>query len=133
MPRDPRSVIQAFYEAFADQHYETSVAPFLTHDVVWHVAGNNPLAGTFTGVDEALAAMRAYGRASDHSLHLDTMTLLADDHHVVAVHDASATAGDFSYRAHEVDVFHLRGEQIEAFWSFSEDQPATDRLWSIGA
>lgn len=130
VPRDPASVVRAFYGAFDGRPYETSVATFLAPDVIWHVAGDNPLAGTFTGITEVLAAMRAYGEASNHTLRLDSMTLLADAHHVVATHDASATIERFTYRAHEVDVFHLRGERIEAFWSFSEDQAATDLLWS---
>jgi uncharacterized protein len=129
MPNDPKSVIRAFYDAFDGTPLETAVAPFLTDDVVWHVAGDNPLAGTFTGVDAVLAAMRAYERASDRTLQLDTKTLLADEHHVVAVHEARARVDGYEYRAHEVDVFHVRGERIEAFWSFSEDQGATDRLW----
>ena len=130
MPPNAKSVIEAFYTAFEDNPFEASVAKFLVPDVVWHVAGSNPLAGTFIGIDEVLGAMRAYGQVSNHTLSLDTMTLLADEHHVVAIHDASATVSGFAYRAHEVDVFHLRRQQIEAFWSFSEDQEATDRLWS---
>jgi hypothetical protein len=33
------------------------------------------------------------------------------------------------YDTHEVDVFHIDGNLITEFWSFSENQEATDRLW----
>jgi len=29
-----------------------------------------------------------------------------------------------------VDVFHIQNRMITDFWSFSEDQARTDRLWS---
>lgn len=125
-----RSVVEAFHAAFDGRPYEVSVAPVLSEDVVWHVAGANPLAGTYTGVGEVLGAMRAYGEASGHTLRLSTMSLQPDTHHVVAIHDATATSRDVDYQAHEVDVVHVRGPLIEAMWSFSEDQTATDRLWS---
>jgi hypothetical protein len=36
----------------------------------------------------------------------------------------------FDYHAHEVDIFHISGKRITEMWSFSEDQAATDRIWS---
>ncbi|HXT43883.1 MAG TPA: hypothetical protein VN748_07160 [Pseudonocardiaceae bacterium] len=33
------------------------------------------------------------------------------------------------YDAHVVDVFHVHDGLITKFWSFSEDQAATDRIW----
>lgn len=126
-------IIHSFYLAFDDRSYEQSIAPFLTEDVLWHVAGENPLAGTSVGVSAVLSAMRRYGVTSNGTLRLETISLLADEHHVVAIHRASAAIDGFDYEAHEVDVFHLRGSQVAAIWSFSEDQTATDRLWSLGA
>lgn len=123
-------VVRGFYDAFDGRPYEDSVATWLTADVVWQVAGDNPLAGTFRGVGEVLDAMRRYGETSGHTLELNTLSLVGDDTHVIAVHDASAHVPGFEYHAHEVDVFHIRDRQVSAMWSFSEDQAATDRLWS---
>lgn len=126
----PTAVVRDFYDAFVGDDYEARVRRFLDEGVVWYVAGSNPLAGTFLGPDEVLAAMRRYGQHSGHSLRLDTRSILADEEHVVAIHHATARRGDFRYEAHEIDVFHLDGERIVAMWSFSEDQAATDALWS---
>jgi ketosteroid isomerase-like protein len=106
------------------------VAACLHDAVVWQVAGANALAGTFLGVDEVLGAMRRYGEHSGRTLKLDTKAIVADGGHMVAIHEATATKGDFHYRAHEIDVFHVSDGRIVAMWSFSEDQAATDRLWS---
>lgn len=125
-------VVRTFYASFDERPFEETILPFLGAEVVWHVAGDNPLAGTFRGAAAVLGNMRAYAEASSGSLRLDTMTLLADDKHVVAVHAASARVGPFVYAAHEVDVFHVRDGLITEFWSFSEDQEATDRVWTGG-
>jgi ketosteroid isomerase-like protein len=129
-PEEDAATVRAFYSSFDDRPYEESIAPFLHDDVVWQVAGRNPLAGTFRGVAEVLAAMRSYAEGSAGTLLLDTQTMLAGAGHVVAIHAATATVAEFDYQAHEVDVFHLRDGRIAALWSFSEDQEATDRLWS---
>jgi ketosteroid isomerase-like protein len=123
-------LVKRFYEAFANEDWRTNVAQCLDHDVVWHVAGDNPLAGDFLGVDAVLGAMGRYSEHSDGSLTLDTKAVFADDEHAIAVHSATAQRGEFSYRAHEIDVFHLGADRVLELWSFSEDQIATDALWS---
>lgn len=127
------TTVRAFYAAIGDRPYEETIAPFLAEEIVWQVSGINPLAGTFSGIPAVLDAMRSFGAASRGSLELNTRTLMGDEHHVVAVHDASARLGDHAYAAHEVDVFHVSTRRITRFWSFSEDQAATDRMWILGA
>lgn len=124
------TVVRSFYAAFDTANYERHVRELLVDDVNWHVAGNNPLAGDFIGIDAVLGAMRRYDEHSHHSLKLDTESVFADEHHAVAIHRATAQREDVAYRAHEIDVFHLSDGLITEFWSFSEDQDATDALWS---
>jgi uncharacterized protein len=131
VPEHPNAlVIRRFYAAFATPDYETDVRVLLRDDVVWHVAGDNPLAGDFVGPSAVLNAMRNYGVHSDHTLQLDTRSVFADDDHAIAVHLATARRANLDYEAHEIDVFHISDGQIAEFWSFSEDQRATDALWS---
>ena len=124
------AVVRSFYAAFATDNYEQRVRELLSDDVTWHVAGNNRLAGDFTGIEAVLGAMRKYGEHSHHTLKLDTRSVFADKHHAIAVHWATAQRESFDYQAHEIDVFHLINGLITEFWSFSENQDATDALWS---
>jgi uncharacterized protein len=124
------AVVRAFYDAFASESYNAAVREFLHEGIVWQVAGSNPLAGTFIGRDQVLAAMASYGEHSDHTLKLDNTSILGDDEHVVAIHHARASRGRLEYEAHEIDVFHVDRGRIVAMWSFSEDQAATDAMWS---
>ncbi len=74
--------------------------------------------------------MTRYGEHSQGTLRLDTRSIFADDEHAVAIHRATANRPGFGYDAHEVDVFHISAGRITEMWSFSEDQAATDRIWS---
>jgi uncharacterized protein len=125
----PAEVIRAFYDAFQTEDYESAVAPHLDDGIVWQV-GMNPLAGTHVGAQEVFAAMRRYAQHSGGTLRLNTKAIMVDGGHVVAIHEASAVRDDFHYSAHEIDVFHVADARIVAMWSFSEDQAATDALWS---
>jgi uncharacterized protein len=123
-------LIRRFYAAVKAPEFESTVPEFLRDGVVWHVAGDNPLAGEFVGVSAVLDAMRRYAAHSEGSLRLDTRSVFADDDHAIAVHLATAHRADLDYRCHEIDVFHISDGRISEFWSFSEDQGATDALWS---
>lgn len=124
------AVVRSFFAAFKTAAYERQVREFLVDDVKWHVTGTNPLAGDFVGIDAVVGAMRRYGEYSHHSLELDTQSLFADADHAVAIHRATGRRDGIGYEAHEIDVFHLSGGLITEFWSFSEDQNATDAFWS---
>jgi ketosteroid isomerase-like protein len=105
------------------------VKAFLVPSVVWHVAGNNSLSGDFRGPDAVADQMLRYERHSRGTLRLDT-SIMASDSHAVAIHAATASLPGIMYQVHEVDVFHIEDGLITEFWSFSEDQAATDRIWS---
>ena len=122
---DTVELVWSFYTVFEDEHYEAKVRRYLRSDVRWHVAGANPLAGDFVGVDAVLAAMRSFAEHSHYTLRLDTKTVFADRAHAVAIHWASAQRPGIEYAAHEIDVFHVEDGRISEFWSFSEDQTAT--------
>ncbi len=124
------AVVRSFYAAFAAEDHEAAIRPLLSRRIVWHVAGENPLAGTFRGHSEVFAAMRRYGEGSQGTLRLNTQCVLGEGTHAVAVHAATAKRDGHSYSAHEIDVFHVENGTITEMWSFSEDQAATDAMWS---
>jgi hypothetical protein len=45
------------------------------------------------------------------------------------VRRATAEVDHVPYDTREVDVFYIHHDLITEFWSFSEDQAATDRIW----
>ena len=123
-------LIRRFFAAATSPDFEDRVGDFFRRDVVWHVAGDNRLAGEFTGVAAVVDAMRRFAAHSGGTLRLETRAVFADEDHAIAVHWANAQRADLDYHAHEIDVFHIADARISEFWSFSEDQAATDALWS---
>jgi ketosteroid isomerase-like protein len=123
-------VVRIFYGAFGTEDHEAAIRPLLSPQVVWHVAGQNPLAGSFRGHTEVFEAMRRYAQRSEGTLRLNTQSILGAGLHAVAIHAATANRDDKSYSAHEIDVFHVEDGLITEMWSFSEDQAATDAMWS---
>ncbi len=121
--------LERFYDAFSHEDYGPYVLSCLDKDVIWHIAGDNPLARDVVGAAAVVERMREYGKRSKQTLNLKT-SLTATATHGIAVHEATAQNDGFEYRAHEIDVFHIHDGRITEFWSFSEDQKATDRMWS---
>jgi ketosteroid isomerase-like protein len=103
------------------------VRNFLAPQVVWHIAGDNPLAGDLYGINAVTEQMRRYAGLSAGTLRLET-SIMASDADTVAIHRATAAVADVHYDAHEVDAFHVHNGLITEFWFFSEDQEATDRI-----
>jgi uncharacterized protein len=124
------AVVRSFYAAFEAEDHEAAIRRLLSPGIVWHVAGENPFAGTFRGHSEVFAAMRRYAEGSQGTLRLNTQCVVGEGTHAVAVHAATAKRDGHSYSAHEIDVFHVESGTITEMWSFSEDQAATDAMWS---
>jgi len=129
-PAENVAVVRSLYSAFKAEGHEAVIRRLLSPRVVWHVAGENPLAGTFRGHTQVFEAMRRYAARSEGTLRLQTQAILGDGVHVVALHTATATRPGVHYSAHEIDVFHVEHGTITEMWSFSEDQAATDAMWS---
>jgi uncharacterized protein len=127
---NPLAVVRCFYGAFETEDHEAAIRPLLSHRVVCHVAGENPLAGTFRGHRQVFEAMRRYSERSAGTLRLNTQAILGEGIHVVAIHTTTGKHDGQSYSAHEIDLFHVENGMIVEFWSFSEDQAATDAMWS---
>jgi ketosteroid isomerase-like protein len=120
--------LRRFYAAFERDDYAKHVRGCLTDDAIWHITGNHRLAGDVVGADAIVRRILDFETASNGTLRLQT-TITATPTHAVAIHDATATRPGTQYSAHEIDVFHFRDGLVSEFWSFSEDQEATDRLW----
>ncbi len=74
--------------------------------------------------------MREFERLSGGTLRVDVHDILANDEHGAALLRAKGERGEKRYDSLELDVFHVRDGKITAFWSFAENQRATDEFWS---
>jgi ketosteroid isomerase-like protein len=75
--------LRRFYACFGEADYLARVRDFLAPQVVWHIAGDNPLAGQLHGIDAVTEQMRRYSDLSAGTLRLDT-SIMASDTQAVA-------------------------------------------------
>jgi ketosteroid isomerase-like protein len=70
--------LRRFYACFGEADYLARVRDFLAPQVVWHIAGDNPLAGQLHGIDAVTEQMRRYSDLSAGTLRLDTYIMASD-------------------------------------------------------
>jgi ketosteroid isomerase-like protein len=123
------SLVKKGYEAFAKGDMAT-LTDVLGQDMVWHIAGNNPLAGEYQGRDAVFKMFAQLVELSGGTFRNEPHDILANDEHAVALTRETASREGKQLDALSVQVYHIRvGKVIEA-WSFEHDSPAYDEFWS---
>ena len=123
------ALLRKGYEAF-DKGDVAVLTELFAEDVVWHVAGNNPLSGEHRGKEAVFAAFAKTVGVPPLSFKIELHDVLANDEHAVALVQATANRQGKQLDLRDVTVYHIRNGKVTEFWSFAEDQRATDEFWS---
>lgn len=100
-------------------------------DVQWHVPGQGPLSGTYTGLGAVLAFLaRAFG-VSGSTFRVDPLDIMASEHHAVLWQRVRAERDGRSLDVTEAIVFRIDGDQVAEVWERT-DQYAFDDFFSVG-
>jgi ketosteroid isomerase-like protein len=93
------------------------MSELLADDVVWHEIGRaEPLRGK--------AALAAQGGSGDYKLTGKLHDVVANDEHVVALVDATATRGGKTFEYRTAEIMHVRDGKVTERWAFSDDTAA---------
>lgn len=123
----PDQVLSAMHRAFNDRDADT-IRGLLAEDVVWHIPGNHPMAGTYRGRDEVwerfLSPMwHTPARIEDHAV------LKHPQHnHVAVLLDVIHDFGEGEQRIRGSEIAQIRDGQVAERWAVDEDQEMVDRL-----
>lgn len=123
----------AIVRRLADAYAAADIAAIdglLADDVVFHVPGRHPLAGTYRGKPEVfgyLGKVAATSESTDGGF--DVHSVVGDDEHVVALVTGTIEHGGIRFVRPTVHVFHVNGQQVMEFWEASLDQHAEDEFW----
>jgi ketosteroid isomerase-like protein len=98
-------------------------------DVVWHLPGNNQLAGTHRGRDAVFATFAKTAQVSGGTFKVELHDVIANDEHVVALTRATGNHGGRSLDSNDADVYHMKDGKVTEMWSFAGDQAATDAFF----
>lgn len=127
-------LVSRFYECYSVYDLQTMRNEILASDVLWHIPGRHPLAGTHKGVSEVIAFFDLLGKAN---FKAESIYLGADERHVVDVHRGWSGNGDGA----DVDmswvlVWRIENGRVVEARDYAEDQAAADtffnRAYSLG-
>src|SRR5690349_24967933 len=133
MTIDPRTSIASLLEAFNTGQTEVALEMF-REDMVLHLAGNNPISGTFRGhaaIRDALNHMfqRLAGAATVHADPPEAV-LTSNRHQMVFFHASGERNGN------TMDITYVMATKVDPvgkfqeLWFLGDDQAAYDRFWS---
>jgi ketosteroid isomerase-like protein len=110
---------------------DDALRELLTHDVAWHIPGENPIAGTYVGIDAVIAyfTRRREIASLTFKMHAGEV-LVGDGDHVAALTDGTAVLGGQERRWSTVGLYRFRGDRIAACWLLPMDAREFDLIWS---
>jgi uncharacterized protein len=116
-----------FYAGGSGAALEELLAPNIT----WTVPGDNPIAGTYRGLEEVFGYFRRRRDLADHTFQMQRRdVLVGDGDRVAALTDGFATIRDVDHRWSTVGLYEITDRQIAACWLLPLDPRAFDAIWS---
>jgi ketosteroid isomerase-like protein len=116
-----------FYAGGSGVALEQLLAPNIT----WTVPGDNPIAGTYRGLEEVLDYFRRRRDLADRTFQVIRRdVLVGDGDRVAALADGFATIRGVDHRWSTVGLYDVLDQQITACWLLPLDQLAFDAIWS---
>jgi uncharacterized protein len=107
-----------------------ALADLISADVVWHVPGDNALAGEVHGRDALFEWFDRLRDVTGGTFGLREYDVLANDEHVVALSRMTAVKDGAQVGVDVISVFHYRDGVQHERWFVPEDREAWDRLFS---
>jgi hypothetical protein len=116
-----------FYGGGSGDALEQLLAP----DITWTVPGDNPIAGTYRGLEQVFAYFTRRRALADRTFRMERRdVLVGEGNRVAALTDGSATIGGAEHRWSTVGLYEIAGDGIAACWLLPLDQRAFDAIWA---
>jgi len=117
MPEHPNATLaRELNDAFSRGDMQ-ALDTFLADDVVWHEIGRaEPRRGK--------AALREAAPAGDYEITGKLHDVVANDDHVIALVEATATRNGKTLTYRTAEIYHIRNGKITERWAFSDDTAA---------
>ena len=126
--REDLAVIQSGYEAFGRGDIPAVLTAFAP-DIVWHVPGRNPLAGTYKGHQEVVGFFTRLMERSGGTFSVSIDDFLASDQHVVALVRETGQRDGKRLDSPGVHIWRLKDGKAVEFSGVAYDQYAQDDFW----
>jgi ketosteroid isomerase-like protein len=111
---------------------EAPLRALLADDIVWHVPGDNAIAGEYVGVDAVMAYFTRRRELAGRTFRMHPGELLVGDgDHVAVLTDGTAVIGGEERRWSTVGLYRFAGDRVAACWLLPLDAAAFDAIWSV--
>jgi ketosteroid isomerase-like protein len=118
-------------EAFGRGDIPTLAAEHFAPDIVWHLAGKSPLAGTYKGQEEVFGFFGKMMELTAATFTVEPHAILGDDDHVVLLARTTGERPDGrSLDVGESVVMHVVDGKETEVWHSQFEQEAWDAFWS---
>jgi ketosteroid isomerase-like protein len=122
---DRAGVVLRSHAAFNERD-RSALFSCLAHDVVWHVGGRHPLAGSYQGTDSLWDGFMGPMWASPARIADDELRAHGD--YVLAVGHAIHNFGEGEQRFETIEVLHVKDGLIAERWEFTSRQEELDQF-----
>jgi uncharacterized protein len=103
----------------------------LAPEIVWHVPGDNRIAGTYRGLAEVLAYFERRRDLAGRTFQMRRRdVLVGEGDRIAALTDGVATIRGVERSWSTVGLYDVAGERIAASWLLALDQAGFDAIWS---
>jgi uncharacterized protein len=125
----PVETMRRFSELF-DARDADAMRPML-EGCVWHIQGENTLAGVYRGPDEIIGLFSKSGELDGGTVQLAMHGVVGDDDHAIGLDRVTGKRDDGrSIDMNRVLIAHARDGVLTEVWVCPEDQYAFDEFWS---
>ncbi len=108
-----------------------TVLPFYADDLVVHVPGSSPHAGTYHGPEAVLEYYTRVGRDTDGGFQdVQVRDILASDRHVAVLVDWRLHRSGRTLEVDRVVIYRIADERIGEIWVRDWDQAAYDAFFA---
>jgi ketosteroid isomerase-like protein len=118
------------YDAFGRGDLDFLRNEMFADDIVFHVTGNNPMAGDYKGIDEVFGFFGQLMERSGGTFALQIHDILANDEHGIGLVHVTGEREGKRLDHNSAHVFHLRNGKITENWTMVEDSRPFDDFWS---
>lgn len=117
------------YDAFSRGDIET-VMDLFTDDIQWHIPGQNPVSGDYSGKEEVGGFFGKLMELSSGTFRIEVHDILANDEHATALVIIRAERNGKTLAVNDAHVWHVSSGKFSEFWACVFDQIAFNEFWS---
>ena len=97
----------------------------VSDDVTWWMIGSDePLKGKQALIDSMGGGM------SEYDIKVDLHDVVANDEHVIALVNATATRDGKTFKYRTAEIHHVKDGKITERWAFSDDTDAINKFFA---